>query len=222
MRKTSFTLMEIMVVLIVVGILATVSISSYRNFVEDSKAKICRANMETLVTALDVYALEHDIMPASLSQLPQQYIDKAYAQVMRKQGWGIKLARLVADWDESGLAYADSFLRALAKGNIQLITCPKDSTPPAAGGNSYGMNSLLANMSSGRYRALSADMVLIGDCAQPAFSSNSDLTQRHNHFVFFIAQPYAQAISKGKDPIIEGVYSPFKKTKPGTHTYGHQ
>jgi type II secretory pathway pseudopilin PulG len=194
MKKQAFTLMGIIVVVIVIGILATVTIPIYQNAIEDAKAKACQTNLEALLVALDIYAMEQDKIPATLSELPWEYIQRAYVKILQKKDvWKIKLAYFILEWQKRDFAYAEHFINRLAKGDIKLITCLADTTPPAEGGISYGLNSTLANMSSQEYQALSADTFLIGDCESATFTSSDDLSKRHKHF---FAEDYAQAIDK--------------------------
>ncbi len=193
MKKQAFTLTEIVIVVIVIGILATVAIPIYQNTIEDVKAKVCQTNLEILQVALDSYAMEQDKIPATLSELPWEYIQKAYVKILQKKdAWKIKLAYFILEWQKRDFAYAQSFINQLAKGDIKLITCPADTTPPAQGGISYGLDSILGNMSSQEYRALSANTFLIGDCESATFTSSDNLSQRHKHFF----ENYTQVIDK--------------------------
>ena len=83
MKNKAFTLIEIMVVCVVIVILATISIPTYQTIVEKAHATTCESNLNLLKSALDVYIMDHDTMPASLSQLPPKYIDNAYAHSHR-------------------------------------------------------------------------------------------------------------------------------------------
>jgi len=206
MHKKSFTLMELMVVVIIIGILATVGLPTYRNFIEDQRATVCQTNLRALKTALDIYVMEHDRIPAGLSKLPFEYIQRAYAQVLQEKGaWKIKLAYFMADREDRGMAYATgnelSLRNDLAKGDIKLITCPSDSTPPAAGGRSYGLYSVLANMTSQQYRDLSSNTLLIADCETDTFSTTSQLTRRHKY------NNYPCTLGIKKDGIVSRYYN---------------
>jgi len=169
MKRRAFSIMEMLFTLIIMGIITTIAIPTYQSFIETSDARVCETNLRALKTALDIYAMDHDTMPGALGAIPQEYIDKAYAQVMqRPDAWKTKLAYSILEWNERGLAYAaeiPNFLYALAKGNIRLITCPKAPNPPQLGPNnsiinsSYVMNPILAvgavagiGIASSRYR----------------------------------------------------------------------
>lgn len=193
MKKQAFTIMEIVIVIVAVGILATIAIPAYQYNVDSAKARVCQTNLEALQTALDCYAMEEDKIPATLSELPWEYIQKAYVKILqRKDAWKVKLAFFILEWQKKDYAYAQSFLNQLAKGHIDLITCPADTTPPEQGGISYGLNSILKGKSPEEYRALPDDTVLIGDCENNEFTINTDLSERHREGF----DNYAQDVDK--------------------------
>lgn len=126
--KKSFTLVELMVVVIVCGILATVAIPTYQNFMDESKAKVCYTNQLTVLKAVDAYTLENDQMPTTLSMLPAKYIQKAYAQIIPKASWDIKLAYWLVDREGWDMAYAQSNVSWIGKfiSDTNILKCPLD------------------------------------------------------------------------------------------------
>ena len=84
MRK-NFTLIEIMMVIVIVGIIVTFSIPGYHNLVERSRDKVCELNQGVLFKAIVTYGLENDILPASLGQLENRHIEKAVAEVFKEK-----------------------------------------------------------------------------------------------------------------------------------------
>ena len=211
MPKRAFTLMEMIIVVIIIGIFATLGIPAYQNAIEDSKARVCETNLRALKTALDIYAMDHDIMPGALGELPQGYINKAYAQVMQGPDiWKTKLANAILDWNERDLAYAaPNFLFILAQRNIAMITCPGISagnqTREGTGTDeiqhpSYGLNPVLKFMNSTTYRQLSASTILIADCDAVELNisgaSFSNPANRHKHVTVSGWQDYAVRINR--------------------------
>jgi competence protein ComGC len=200
MRKTAFVLLEIMIALVAIGIIVTLGFPAYQNIVEDSKAKVCDTNLKALQNSLTVYAMEHDTMPASLSQIPREYIKKAYAGILKENGaWKIKLAHFFINLDKKGLAYAAFLKDDIAKGDIKLITCPRDSNPSATHG-SYGVNGVLTNINSQDYQNLSAGTLIVGDCVNATFTGVTELAERHKHYTILgQSDTYAQVVDiKGK------------------------
>ncbi len=222
MKDKAFTLIEIMVVCVVIVILATISIPTYQTIVEKAHATTCETNLNILKSALDVYIMDHDTMPASLSLIPSEYINDAYAQLLRQKGaWRIKLARFVLDLNKKNFAYA-ALIDTIGGGNVKIITCPNDPTSPEAGGVSYGINNSLAGMKYRDYKNLAGDILLIGDCETAAFTNASDLSSRHKYV--FARIDYAKAIVKNgevkeekkekKDKEEEGTPKPLPYTPP--------
>jgi len=216
MKRRAFTLIEVLVIVIIAGILASIAIPSYQNFMEEQKARVCETNLKTLQQALDIYAIDHDTMPASLSELPDETINKAFARILQEKGsWRIKLAYFMVDFNQRHLAYAAPFLNQLARGNMMILTCPKNSK----GGVSYGVNAALAQMSCRQYREISSEVGLIGDCDNLVFNSNQDLAQRHVCYTnIFNKESYAQVVSKSQEvsgyPYQPPYLSKYKKKQP--------
>lgn len=218
-RRAGFTLIEIIIVVIVVGILATVAIPTYQIIVEKSKEKICETNLNILKSALDIYIMEHDTMPASLSELPEGYIENSYTQFLQQKGaWRIKLAYFILGLEKRNLSYAEPLINILGEGNTRIITCPSDLTPPEAGGFSYAVNNTLANMRYRDYKNLSGDILLIGDCENSTFTNLSELSERHRHI--FAREDYSQSISKSGNVEEVSERGRKRKKKHGGKQYG--
>jgi hypothetical protein len=143
--------------------------------------------------------MEHDTMPGDLSQIPSETIKRAYASVLKEKGaWKIKLARFILQWQERGLAYAQplGLKHRLAGGNEAMLTCPADTTPPAQGGVSYGLNSALRGMTSREYRALARTTVLIGDSDSAEFTGGP-AAARHRHYNFMSGERFVLGSGRG-------------------------
>ena len=76
MRRAGFTLVEILVVIIVIAMLATLVAPSVFQHVDEAKASTAKAQIEMLSAALDAYRLDNDRYPtteqglAALRQAP--------------------------------------------------------------------------------------------------------------------------------------------------------
>jgi prepilin-type N-terminal cleavage/methylation domain-containing protein len=55
-----FTIVELMVVVLIVGILATIAIASYRSLTTRAAQAACLANQRTLYDAVDVYRMQNN------------------------------------------------------------------------------------------------------------------------------------------------------------------
>jgi len=189
MRIKALTLVELVAVVIMIGILATLGYPVYTNIIEGSKTKICQSNLDALSIALDIYVMENDSTPGDLSQIPTEYFKKAYACVLQRKGaWKVKLAHFILDLSNRGLAYAnggptnptasENFLRNnLARGDIKILHCPGDSdTNPSH--ISYGINKNLEGRTAVQYKTFGD--TLIADCNQTSFMNNYQ-TDTHRH-----------------------------------------
>ncbi len=163
MREKAFTILEIVVAIVIVGILGTLGIPAYQNVLESSKEKVCTANLKTLQKGLDIYIMERGTVPGSLSELKREHLEKAYAQVMNeKDGWQKRLAYFIVEGPKWGLAYAQGDY-------LPHLRCPKNPNT-AENAFSYGLRNSLANISAAEYKLLPANTVTIADANAGVFS----------------------------------------------------
>lgn len=71
-RSSAFTIVEIIVVVIVIGILASITIVSYAQITNNAKAKSVMADAAGMRTALVKYKSDHGVYPASLDSLTEK------------------------------------------------------------------------------------------------------------------------------------------------------
>lgn len=62
-----FTLVELMVVVLILGVLALVAIASYGGLTARAAEAACLSNQRTLNGALEVYRSEHSVLPATFT-----------------------------------------------------------------------------------------------------------------------------------------------------------
>ncbi|XXF29181.1 type II secretion system major pseudopilin GspG [Vibrio sp. SCSIO 43086] len=74
-RKRGFTLMELLIVIVIMGLLMSLVAPTMFSKVGASKTKTAEAQMQMMATALDVYRLDVGNYPSTLDQLRQD--DKA-------------------------------------------------------------------------------------------------------------------------------------------------
>ena len=173
-EKKHFTLVELAIVLVIVGVLATLGIPGYRNVIETNKANACKLNQEVIMTAVEAFARENNRMPAILSMLPDKDLQYAWQATLKKYGWQMRLAYWLSD-DERGMAFAQSGGAQLHDfiGNLAALKCPADTS----GGPSYGYSSPFisyagSNASQVSYQQLTnatspyATMAIIADTAE--------------------------------------------------------
>jgi prepilin-type N-terminal cleavage/methylation domain-containing protein len=190
----AFTLIEIMIALVIIGVLATIAIPSYLNFIEDGKSQLCATNLEALKSAFDIYMVEHNVVPGDLGQLSPEAIDKAFARAIRTKGWNVKFASFIERREKSGYAFA-SLVEELGQGNLKMLRCPSDirhnTTKP-----SYGINQSISSMSKEDYLNQPENIIIIADSDETIFIGEP--LQRHKHSKGIVSPDiYANAITKG-------------------------
>jgi general secretion pathway protein G len=101
-RKTQagFTLIEIMVVILILGLLATIVVQSLRGATDKAKHTKAQADLHELQTALDRYYLDSGFYPTtdqglaalvsapSSGRVPTNYEDGGYIQRIPNDPWG--------------------------------------------------------------------------------------------------------------------------------------
>ena len=63
-RAGAFTLVEILIVVVILGILATIIIGVFNNTVDDARANSLRDNLRNMRNQLQLYAAEHGTYPS--------------------------------------------------------------------------------------------------------------------------------------------------------------
>lgn len=76
--EEGFTLLELMIVMVVIGVLAAIAIPSYTNNVRSAKEAVLRDDLHVMRTAIDSYTVDQQKAPQSLEDLVQS----GYLKVM--------------------------------------------------------------------------------------------------------------------------------------------
>jgi general secretion pathway protein G len=69
--ESGFTLLELMIVMVVIGILAAIAIPSYTNSVRSAREAVLREDLHTMRAAIDSYTVDKQKAPQSLDDLVQ-------------------------------------------------------------------------------------------------------------------------------------------------------
>ena len=69
LNKKGFSLVELMIVVVIMGILIAVAIPLYGNITKNAKNKACAHNIDTIENSAAIYMTEKGSAPTSLDQL---------------------------------------------------------------------------------------------------------------------------------------------------------
>ncbi len=98
--EEGFTLIEIMVVILILGLLATIVVQSLRGATDKAKVTKAEADISEIKTALDRYYLDNGYYPTSdqglaalvtaptSGQIPSNYEDGGYIEKLPLDPWG--------------------------------------------------------------------------------------------------------------------------------------
>jgi general secretion pathway protein G len=98
--EEGFTLIEIMVVILILGLLATIVVQSLRGATDKAKVTKTEADISEIKTALDRYYLDNGYYPTSdqgltalvtaptSGQIPSNYEDGGYIEKLPLDPWG--------------------------------------------------------------------------------------------------------------------------------------
>ncbi|MDO8432970.1 MAG: type II secretion system major pseudopilin GspG [Candidatus Binatus sp.] len=99
-NQDGFTLIEIMVVILILGLLATIVVQSLRGAADKAKRVKAQADLAEYKTALDRYYLDNGtypstdqglsalVTPPSSGRIPANYESGGYIERMTKDPWG--------------------------------------------------------------------------------------------------------------------------------------
>lgn len=77
-RQEGFTIVELMMVLLIIGILVGIAVVSYSFSVSRSKETACRANLRIIREAINAYYADKMHSPATLYELVPEYIEPGF------------------------------------------------------------------------------------------------------------------------------------------------
>jgi len=75
-RDTGFTLVEILVVIVVLGVLASIVAFSVRGTSEQTGVTGCAVERRAVISAIEVYQAEHGELPDDLDSLVPEFLSK--------------------------------------------------------------------------------------------------------------------------------------------------
>lgn len=99
-RQAGFTLIEIMVVVIIIGLLAGIVVPNVMDSLDKANVQKARADFKTLQTALKLYRIDNFNYPSteqglealvskpSIAPIPRNYKSNGYIETLPKDPWG--------------------------------------------------------------------------------------------------------------------------------------
>lgn len=126
--QQGFTLLELLVVLVVLGLLAGIVAPKYFNQLGKSEAKVARAQIEGLVKALDIYRLEVGRYPST-----EQGLTALTNAPSDEPRWAGPYLQKGVPQDPWGRAYV--YRSPGENGDFDLLTLGKDGQPGGDGEN---------------------------------------------------------------------------------------
>ena len=128
-----FTLIEIMVVIVILGILATLIIPRFMGREEEARRTMAQVQMESIETALKLYKLDNGVYPSTEQGLQALVEQPTIGQLPRKwrEGGYLEKRRVPKDpWDNDYV-----YLSPGLNGDFDLISYGADREPGGEGNN---------------------------------------------------------------------------------------
>ncbi|MGA8741933.1 MAG: type II secretion system protein, partial [Terracidiphilus sp.] len=76
-RESGFTLMELMIVMMIIGILTTLAIPSFKDAIKSAQEAVLKEDLRVMRSAIDSYTMDKQKAPQSLDDLVQDGYLKA-------------------------------------------------------------------------------------------------------------------------------------------------
>jgi general secretion pathway protein G len=95
--EQGFTLLELMIVMVVIGILAAIAIPSYTSSIRNAKEAVLREDLHTMRAAIDSYTVDKQKAPQSLDDLVQS----GYLKVMPVDPFTLRSDSWIAAQEDS-------------------------------------------------------------------------------------------------------------------------
>ncbi len=131
-KRRAFTIMELMLAVLVLTIMASIAIVGYQGYRDRAAILVDETNQAILHAAVKLYAYDTNALPASLSEMRPQDMERAFALVTEGKRPYTFLAYL-QEWVGIGTAEAQNLPGQYYNNDKKVITCPLDPTPPGGG-----------------------------------------------------------------------------------------
>jgi general secretion pathway protein G len=136
-RNKGFTLLELLVVIVIIGLLAGYVAPRYFGQVGKSEVQVAKAQIESIEKALDQYRLDTRNYPSA-----EQGLDALVNKPSNANGWAGPYLKKAVPNDPWGRAYV--YRTPGAKGEFDLYSLGKDGKPGGTGEDAdIGLNTQL-------------------------------------------------------------------------------
>ena len=136
-RNKGFTLLELLVVIVIIGLLAGYVAPRYFGQVGKSEVQVAKAQIESLEKALDQYRLDTRNYPTA-----EQGLEALMAKPANANGWAGPYLKKAVPNDPWGRPYV--YRTPGAKGDFDLYSLGKDGKPGGTGEDAdIGLNTQL-------------------------------------------------------------------------------
>ncbi|MCK4859649.1 MAG: type II secretion system protein, partial [Candidatus Omnitrophica bacterium] len=209
---TGFTLIEMLIVLIIIGTLASIGIPTYQKIINDQKSRACQSHLQVLNMSLKLYTLDNNALPASLSEVWPKYTGMALA-AREEEKKKSKFYCFLSSLKKLGVPFAeaispDSLPPSYYDNNISILACPADKTKPTAtydaqgrivsiSGVSYGLNEDLVGISSEQLSCLPDILSIVDSERKKVDFTNSGHIEYRHQTGFWKKKNFANAITLG-------------------------
>ncbi len=79
-NQKGFTLVELMVVVVIIGILVAIAVPIYKNIQETAQANACKASQRTILSVIEVYKADNN--GAAPANIKTDLVDKGYLKAV--------------------------------------------------------------------------------------------------------------------------------------------
>ncbi len=137
MKRAGFTILEIMVTIMVLGVLVALSLTGYQGYRNRTAMLVDETNQKVILAAAKLYAYDNRFLPGNLSQLKPEHWERAYALVTRGKRpytlWAFLLEQVGLEKVAEAQTLLDHPRQYLGPNALKTLTCPSDPTPPPTG-----------------------------------------------------------------------------------------
>jgi general secretion pathway protein G len=126
MRARGFTLLELLVVIVIIGLLASYVAPKYFSQVGKSEVQVARAQIDAFEKALDQYRLDLRRYPST-----EQGLKALIERPLNEAQWNGPYLKKTPPLDPWGRAY--NYRSPATKGDYELVSYGKDGRPGGSG-----------------------------------------------------------------------------------------